>query len=162
MRRARRDWGNGALVGTVVAMAVVMAILAYGLTRTSDQHGGWCEHQLKPCICFSVSSICFTSCAVATEGCLTPMSHENYSTHCAMASRAIKSVASLNMKPTRLANMLIRAAVRDKLVGAIIDAPARKPVPRRAPTPTVSMMMAPQLVGQFTDVVFDVAPGESN
>jgi putative transposase len=23
-------------------------------------------------------------------------------------------------------------------------------------------MMAPQLVGQFTDVVFDVAPGESN
>jgi hypothetical protein len=34
MRRARRDWGNGALVGTVVAMAVVMAILAYGLTRT--------------------------------------------------------------------------------------------------------------------------------
>jgi 3-oxoacyl-[acyl-carrier-protein] synthase III len=32
MRRARRDWGNGAL--TVVAMAVVKAILAYGLTRT--------------------------------------------------------------------------------------------------------------------------------
>jgi peptidoglycan hydrolase-like protein with peptidoglycan-binding domain len=35
-------------------------------------------------------------------------------------------------------------------------------VGRRASTPTVSMMMAPQLVGQFTDVVFDVAPGESN
>jgi len=73
-----------------------------------------------------------------------------------------QAVSSLNMKPTRLANMLIRAAVRDKLVGAIIDAPARKPVPRRAPTPTVSMMMAPQLVGQFTDVVFDVAAGGGN
>jgi hypothetical protein len=70
------------------------------------------------------------------------------------------------MMPTWLANMLIRAAVRDKLVGAIIDAPARKtapkPVPRRAPTPTVSMMMAPQLVGQFADVVFDVAAGGGN
>jgi hypothetical protein len=70
--------------------------------------------------------------------------------------------SSLNMKATRLANMLIRAAVRDKLVGAIIDAPAPKPVPRRAPTPTVSMIMAPQLVGQFTDVVFDVAAGGGN
>jgi hypothetical protein len=28
--------------------------------------------------------------------------------------------------------------------------------------PTVSMMMAPQLVGQFTDVVFDVAAGGGN
>jgi hypothetical protein len=33
---------------------------------------------------------------------------------------------------------------------------------RRASTPTVSMMLAPQLVGQFTDVVFDVAAGEGN
>jgi hypothetical protein len=34
--------------------------------------------------------------------------------------------------------------------------------PRRAPTPTVSMMMAPQLVGQFADVIFDVAAGGGN
>ena len=72
---------------------------------------------------------------------------------------SIRLLRPLNMKPTRLANMLIRAAVRDKLVGAIIDAPGAQAGPACAPTPTVSMMMAPQLVGQFTDVVFNVAAG---
>jgi hypothetical protein len=60
------------------------------------------------------------------------------------------------MKPTRLANMLIRTAVRDKLVSAIIDAPLpRKPhaSPRvKLPKPQpidLAVLLAPSLDAQL-------------
>jgi hypothetical protein len=56
-----------------------------------------------------------------------------------------QAASALHMKPTRLANMLIRTAVRDKIVGAIIDAPppSRKPAP---PPPKRHRTPPPQLL----------------